>query len=873
MNTDPTPPRFARRALQWWARNADIEDLIGDIDESFGYNLEQKGRIKANLIYFHHVLSLCFSYALRKRKISSSYSNHYHSNSLAMINNYFKIAIRNFSKHKLFTSINILGLALGMSICLLALSIAVSIYRSDGFHEHKDRIFQINTYFEDESRTKTYASTFNALGTHILEQYPFIEKVVRIKQGFSPEFKLNENLFNFHGYYADSTFFEVFSFSLISGNPRTVLSKPFDIVLTKSVAEKLYNDKDPIGKTLETEFATYTITGVMEDLKETHFYFEILTSHLTYEELHSNLDLKNDWINHWNNFLYVMLKPGTDEPALSQSLEQMSLLAMEFNPDQKIQLEYIDLDSVVPRWNVSNAIGIGWDQPSMIFFLSIGLIILLPAVFNYTNLSIARALKRAREIGIRKVVGADKRQIKAQFIVETVLLTLLSLIGSVIILIPLRNEFLEMVRAAEVLDTSWNLTLLLVFLIFTLMVGTVSGIFPALYFSRLNPVHTLKGEIQNRSGSVSGFKKGLFGFQFFLSLVFIIGVTAIARQYAFVVTQNHGFESDNILTIPFNDMDKQLAVNELIRHPDVKALTTSSHLPGIFIPTQVEITPNGSDTLPVNQVFIGDDFVENMNMKMIWGAGDEFGSSTQNEEMVVVNEQFLKSTSVFDLQKDSLSFTLMDGTRCRITGILEDFNFEPLSEDIDPLIFRHSLERSNYVITTINSTNIKKTIDDLDAIWRDIDQNANFEASFLDDEIEKAYYFLSAQIKIFSFLSAFAIIISCLGLLGMVSYTTENRTKEIAIRKIMGASTHSLYYLLTRDFIKLIAIAAMIAIPFSYLFYDKLFLYFLLKHGTGLGLLEIIGSILFLFLIGFASIYWQTSQVARANPANNLRYE
>lgn len=868
-----SPPSLLRKIFTWWCKRADIEDLIGDIDEYFLINVEQHGKLKAQFIYLKQILSLLFSYALKKRKRSASYSNYYSKNSIAMFSNYFKIAIRNFSKHKLFTSLNIIGLALGMSICLLALSISVSIYQSDEFHEKKDRIYQVNTYIADESEDKTYGSTFHAVGNHMKEKYPFIERVIKIKNGFSPEIEHNGNIFNYNGYFADRSFFEVFDFKLIGGDPETALADPFSIVITKSVAEVLFKNENPIGKVLETNFGKFNVTGVMEDLKKTHFYFHILTSHQTLEQLQSTVDLDTDWVQYRNNYVYLLLNEGTNQQTLSEALAQVSKVAEEFNPDQTIELESIVLDKVVPRWNISNALGIGWDQPSMMFFMFIGLLILLPAVFNYTNLSIARALKRAKEIGVRKVVGAEKSQIKAQFIVETILLSLLSLIGSILIFIPIRDEFLEMVRAAEVLDTSLSFSLISIFVLFTLIVGLVSGVFPALYFSRLNPVHTLKGEIENRKGSVSGIKKGLFVFQFFLSLVFIIGVSAISKQYAYVSNENHGFVSNNVLTIPFRNIDKQVILNELKAHPDVKTITAASNLPGVFLNSFLDITSNDVDTLSVNQVFVGDDFIENFDMKLTWGSTGGVNTSTQNEEFVLVNEQFLKSISVFNTQKDSLAFTLADGSKCRIVGILEDFNIEPLSELIDPLVVRYSLDKSNFALLSVSSNDIKKTIDELDIIWSNVDQKASFEPSFLDDEIENAYYFLSAQIKIFGFLSAFAISISCLGLLGMVAYTTSNRTKEIAVRKIMGASSPSLYYLLTKDFVKLILISSAIAIPFSYVFYDKLFLYFLIRYGTGLGVIEVLGSILLLFLIGFISIYWQTSQVANANPARNLRME
>lgn len=789
-----------------------------------------------------------------------------------MFKNYFKIARRNFSKHKLFTSLNIFGLALGMSICLLALTIAVAIYQSDSFHEKKDRIFQLNTYIADETENKTYGSVFHATGNHIKSKYPFIEEVVCIRSDFNPTINHHGNEIDFRGYFADQSFLDVFSFNLIIGDIKSALKEPFSIILTQKSANKLFKDQNPIGQVLETEMGSFNVTGVMEDLNQTHFFFEVLTSYETFREL-ENTDLNNDWINFRNNYAYLLLNEGAEKSQLDQALIEVSEEVSLFHPNKEIKLEFINLTSVVPRWNISNAIGIGWDQPSLIFFLSVGLLVLLPAVFNYTNLSIARALKRAKEIGVRKVVGAEKMQIKAQFIIETILMTSLALIGSLILMIPLKREFLDMVYAAQVLNTRINAYQIITFLIFTILVGFLAGIFPAQYFSKLSPIQTLKGEIKNGKNSVSGFKKGLFVFQFFLSLVFIIGVAAIGKQYSYVLNNNHGFESDNVLAIPFESIDKQVAINELSNHPDVKAITTASNLPGVFLQNLTDATSNDLDTIQINQVFVGDDFVENMHMELVWRVGEGINHSNQNEELVLVNQQFITSTKVFNLQKDSLRFTLSDGSRCKVVGILKDFNFEPLSKLINPLVIRYSIEESQFALLTVNSSNIKNTIAELETIWNGIDQKANFEATFLEEEIEEAYYFLSVQIKFFSVLSALAITISCLGLLGMVSYTTENRTKEIAVRKIMGATDGSLYYLLTKDFIKLIGLSALIAIPFSYVFYDKLFLYILLRYGSGLGIVEVVLSILFLFLVGAVCIYWQASKVTKSNPATKLRYE
>lgn len=865
------PPKLAQRLLYWRVGKADVEDIIGDLEEVYYDYLESYGAVKADLRYWHQVLSLSFSYGLRKRRAKAAFSPYYFTNYIDMFSNYFKIAIRNFSKHKLFTILNIGGLALGMCICLLALTISVAIYRSDDFHVNKDRIYQLNTYLADETKDKTYASTFHAVGDHIEANYPFAEKVIDIQSDFITEINHFGNEIPVRGYFAEQGFFDLFDFQLVNGDPETALDQPYSIILTKKIAERLFRDEDPLGKSLEIEEETFTVTGVVANPKQTHFYFEVLASYSTYEAMAGNVG--NDWVNYKNHYVYVMLKEGVNKEELDHALTNISEVAAGFNPSKKIGLESMVLPGVVPRWNISNSIGIGWDQPSLIFFLTIGFLVLLPAIFNYTNLSIARALKRAKEIGIRKVVGAEKAQIKAQFVIETVVMALMALIGAFFLMLPLKRELLSMIRKSQVLDTDPELYQITTFVVFAIIVGLIAGIFPAQYFSRLNPMQTLKGEIVDGKSKVTGLKKGLFVFQFFLSLVFIIGVASIARQYRYVLNENHGFNSENTLVIPFEGIEKQVAMTELGKHAEVSEITATSGLPGVGIPHVVDVTSNDQDTLRVKQVFVAEDFVEQLEMKLTWGNSRLLSASNQTEELVLVNERFLEAMSVFNLKKDTLRFKLPDGTHCRIAGILEDSNFEPLSEVIQPMVLRYDLEMADYALLKVTSDDIQSTLAKLEASWLGIDREQHFESTFLDSEIEDAYYFLTVQIKFFSVLSALAITISCLGLLGMVTFSTENRTKEIAVRKIMGASNQSLYVLLTRDFIKLIGISALIAIPFSYVFYDQLFLYFLLQYGTGLGIVEVLVSILLLFAVGFLSIYWQTSKVARSNPATKLRYE
>ncbi len=867
------PPTLARRLLSWFAGRAELEDIQGDLDEVYLQNRSHTSEWKADLNYWKQVFSILFSYGLKSRKDGASYAPYYANNSLTMFKNYFKIALRNFAKHKLFTTLNVFGLALGMSICLIALTATVSVHLLDEFHENKERIYQINTLLTDDSKSLRYSSTFHATGDYLKEAYPFVEEVVNVQSDFKPIIDHHGHEIKFSGYYADQAFFDVLSFRLVKGDPASALRDPYGVVLTEKTAEKLFRKENPIGKTLESDLGTLTVTGVMEDLHQTHFYFEMLASYETLHEL-SGRDLKSDWVNYHNHYSYVLLNEKEDYNKLDQALDQASEKAKVFYPEEEIEFAATEISDLVPvRWDNNNHLGAGWDQTALVFFIAMGILMLLPAVFNHTNLSIARSLKRAKEIGIRKVIGAQKRQIKAQFIIETILISVIALGVSLILMVPMKNYFMEMVYFSDVVDTDLNVYQLVVFILFAILVGLFAGSFPAQYFARLTPNQTLKGDVLDGKNGVTGFKKGLFVFQFFVSLVFVIGVGAISKQYAFALNYNHGFTSENVVTIPFFGMDKEIALQELNSHPDVAAVTATSSLPGLPVSQRMEATANGIDSIEAAHVYVGSDFVQKMDMQLVYGSGKFPRNVNQNGEQVLVNQAFIDALKVFEGTTDTLRFSLADGTKCQAMGILEDFNFEPLSELITPMILRYSLEKSHYALVTVSSTNIKSTLFELEELWKSIDQEAGFQATFLDHEIEEAYDIMVAQLKFFGTLSLLAITISCLGLLGMATYTTENRTKEIAVRKIMGASNYSLYYLLTKDFIKLIGISALIAIPFSYVFYDKVFLYFLIRYGSGLGATEVVLSIVFLFLVGAISIYSQTKKVTKANPATKLRYE
>ncbi len=871
----PTPPSFARKAFEWWSRKADTEDLLGDIDEYFQVNLEKIGKFKAQLIYYRQILSLSFSYALKKRKRSASYSNYYAHNSVAMFNNYFKIALRNFAKQKLFTLINIGGLAMGMSVSLLILAVHTQVMQFDNFQENKEHIHRITTKVRDQEENKTYATTSLSVYDALSDNYPGIKNAVRINYSFDPTIFHHENEIEISGVYTDPSYFDMFSFELSNGDKKTALLEPNSIILSSKTAAKFFPDTNPVGLILHTkEFGDFKITGVLEEHpRQTHLKFEALASYSSLEK-RVGISAREKWENYWRNYVYILVDEDKSQSDFRSALSNLSEEANEFYDDRTVNYDLQAFTKISPGRNLYNDnTPFDWLMTVLLFFM--GFLILIPACFNYTNLMIARALKRAKEIGIRKVVGSSRKQVAYQFVVEAIILTCIALVGTIFIFTLIRSEFLNMVIGSEMLDLSLTPSMVGWFVVFGLFTGIVAGVFPALYFSKIEPLQSLKTEVSSKSVSISTVRKSLMVVQFVISLVFIIGIGVIIKQHKDMLNYNLGFNKDNVLAVPLKGVDEQLLFNEFATTPGVNTISLSSNMPGLEAGlnwTTAKQVDNLEDSIEAYQIFIDQHFISSLDFKMQWG--ENVTKITQKEnERFLVNQEFMKRNRILNPEGDSLSFLIAGHQKGTIVGIVEDFNFMQLNMGIQPLILRYSTEKARYALLKVESENIIETIEQLESKWESIDQNVPFESFFLDHQIEESYESTMGILKIFGFLGALSITISCIGLLGMVVYFTENRVKEVAVRKIMGASLMDLYKVLGGSFLKLLVIATLIATPIAYFFYEKAFVNMINKYNVGIGWLEIALSILFMFILGGLPILWMVRKISNINPASNLRME
>ncbi|MEM7299002.1 MAG: ABC transporter permease [Bacteroidota bacterium] len=436
------PPHLAQKLLKWYAGKADLEDIHGDLDEVYEIKRTIKGRLSADINYWTQVISLLFSYGLKKRKKGASYSTHYSKNSIAMFKNYLKIALRNLKKQKTFTAINVMGLSIGMSIALLAVAMYVDLIQFDTWHNDAEDVYRVVTEVKYAGNKERYSSSPPALTYKMDEEMPGIYKSVHIDESFSALIDHNGNNLRVHGYYSEPSFFDLFAFKLESGTP-AVLHEPDQVIITKELATKLFGDEPALNKILETEeWGQLQIAGVLEAFpKRTHLSFDILTSFNTSPQFNSTFR-SSEWVNGHSSYYYFAVESDKKNTLIQQINDLGKEGESEFlKEDKLVTYDLQALLDITPGEMINDGIGVQFDMPTMFVFIGISLLILVPACFNYTNMSIALALKRSKEVGIRKVMGSHKKHIINQFLVETVIICLGSVILTGIIFYQMRMGF------------------------------------------------------------------------------------------------------------------------------------------------------------------------------------------------------------------------------------------------------------------------------------------------------------------------------------------------------------------------------------------------------------------------------------------------
>ncbi len=862
------PPKLARKLFDWYCGLAKVEDLRGDLEEWFYHHAKTKSVGNAKWIYWKQVLSLLFSYAIFKRKLNAQ-SGIYSSNtiSLSMIRNYIKVAMRNLYQYRYFTLLNAVGLAIGMSISLLLISMYSYISTCDNFHVNGDNVYTIVSKRIEGIEERDFASSPILLADKLKEEFSGAKEVVRINSSFGGEVVQEKESIPIRGYFVDQNFLTVFTFPMLSGDTQSALRKPNTIVLTERAALKFFNTTDVVGKVIELkEQGSYEITGVLKDYpKNTHFKFEALTS---YASLAPDQVLNNEqWTDYHNQFIYVQLKEGAHRNYLQAYLAQVGNSAYVTNP-VKVSFGLLALDEIITS-DLSNALGPKWETSGFIVFGAIALLILLPACFNYTNISIARALKRSKEIGLRKTMGGVKSQIFFQFITETVVICFISLIGACGMFILMRNEFQSMMVEASMLELSITLKTATLFIAFAFVTGLMAGLFPSLYFAGLNPIEALKNKVSTRVFSGMRIRKGLTVFQFALSFCFILSLIVFGRQYRTLLNFDFGFQKENIVNVDLQQVKPEIVKAEFAKLSVVQSISLSSGSPGLSNST-TWVHSTEKDSTQASQLFIDSDFLESFKLTLI--TGNNFTEAlTFDERYFIVNEQFLLNNKI--ALEDALGKVFMiDSSELQIIGVVKNFHYAPPQIPIGNFIFRNNASQYSKANVLVDVSDVFGTFTALENSWQQVSDNTKLKAAFFKNELNDSYFVYRFLLKVAGFLGLLAISISILGLLGMVVYTAETRVKEVSIRKVLGASAFGITLLLSRDYLILMIWSIALGIPLAIGIYETVFTRIPDYHAH-LTVLDVVLGAFGLMCLGLLAIASQTYKTALANPADTLKAE
>jgi len=793
-----------------------------------------------------------------------------------MFKSYLKIALRNLWKHKVFSFINVLGLTVGMSACFLIFLYVNFELNYDAFHSKADRIYRLVTDIKTPSETINTSVTSWAFAPNIKRDFPEVEAFTRVSGGSFLVRKGDVKFQEEKTVFADSSLFAVFDFQLIKGNPKTALKDQFSLVFTEKAARKYFGDSDPIGKTLlfSGEGFPATVTGVMKDIPEnSQIKGDMFVSMST---LTKKFDPGRD--EQWGNFgasTYLLLKPGTSGKVLEKKFPAfLRNRAGKMMDEMKMHYTLL-LEPIREVYlHSTRESGEKGSMNNVIVFSAVAVFILLIACINFVNLTTARSAERAKEVGVRKVVGAPRGLLARQFVSESVLLCLIAFVFSVALsatLIPLFNNLSGKVISAGIVG---EYPKILGMFIGAILIGLLAGIYPALVLSSFEPVVVLKGRFAT---SVKGnlLRKALVASQFAISIALIIATIVVYVQMNYMRNRDLGFVKDQMLIINSEGDPKKDAFNQSLQDiSGIKSTATSSSVPGSGNPGAYSEIENKSGDLQIANLdlyFVDFDYIPQFKLKMVAGRAFDKSFGTDTTQAMVMNEAAVKLFGYKSAEEAIGRRFRQWGREGKIIGVVKDFHFRSLQEKIMPLTMRIEPRQTDLVSVKIERGDVKATLAAIESKWKSLMPNRPFSYYFMDEFFDRQYRSEERFEKLFFNFSILAIFISCLGLMGLTSYSTMQRTKEIGVRKVMGASIASIVMLLFKDFLKLVVIAFVIASPVAWYFMSQWLERFAYRTDIQLW---IFGLTAFLAVgIAFATVSFQSVKAALMNPVKSLRSE
>ncbi|MGB3467105.1 MAG: ABC transporter permease [Cyclobacteriaceae bacterium] len=873
----PMPPRWIDRVLDWFCKNEEIEILRGDLYELYEVRSEEMSKWKADLYFFFEVLDLFRPFAIK---------NNSTTNSLAMLGNYFKVTYRNIFRQKVFSALNVTGLAIGL-ICFILIYLFIQDELSyDRFHTKSDRIYRVLEHFESEGVGEHSASQPFPTGPTLKSEFPRqVEHAVRLFNFQSPTLALankkQEKAFNeSRFFFADSTFLQVFDFELLKGNRQTALDKPNTILITSSMAEKYFGNEDPIGKSLEFQgVQQLEVSGILEDAPaNAHFQYDFVASFSSLRRWYDG-KLPGGW--YWNPcWTYVVL----EENAGKQNFEsQLPGFVDKYFPDfikEDVILELQPITDIHLHSRLDYEIRANSDIKNIYIFGAIALFVLLIAAINFINLSTARATKRAKEVGVRKSLGSQRGQLISQFIFESVFMTFLAVFIAIAFVMLLMPAFNVLVDKSIPIGSLLQIEFLIGAMILSLTIGILAGFYPAFVLSSFKAVSVLKGLRPVSKGLT--FRKVLVTVQFAISIFLIAGTVVAISQFQHLQTRDTGFDQEHILMIPVirSPMGEHYNTfrNESLQSTYIRSMTGVEEIIGAKHQVGNYQFEGMERSKPFPRFNVLHDFTETMDIELIAGRDYSRDFVTDDSLALVINEAMVESMG-WKTAQDAINkkFYYRGELKGKVVGVVKDYNFVSKHHEIGPLALPlNSRPRAfnlfiKYVAVKVDGNHLKEAITDLEGAWRSALKDRPFDFFFLEDRLNDSYRKEQQLSQITVIFSILAISVACLGLFGLVTFNIERRMKELGLRKVLGIRSSQLMVLLSKEYFYLILIALIISIPTAYILLNSWLDQFAYRVEVNAWPFILAGIIT--FVVSMVTISFHAVKASMINPAKTLKYE
>lgn len=802
-----------------------------------------------------------------------------------MLKNYLKITWRNIWKSRSFSALTIGGLSLSMAACMLFIMLIKGAHEFDNFHPEGDRVYRILTDAQRKGGgSERYATSPYVVAEKLSDGYAFVEQWAPFCTALRGEMRQGENMLALNGLFTTPAFFETFGFQLQQGSPETALAEPFSLVLTPATAGRLFGKTDPMGKTVEmpgTE-STFTVTGVLAELPgKTHLEFEALASYATVASLEASGHFNNttsNWNDYYSTYNFIRLKEGVAREEAERALAKVAQAGY-----QDLQLETRDagyrfelqpLGEITPGPFLSNSMGRGLPEFLLWFLVALGVIVILSAAFNYTNLTIARAVGRMKEVGVRKTFGANRRQVFWQFMAEAVAIALIALLLAYPLL-KLAIQGFNQLQFAEFTDMNLREDVALYgwFVLFAVAVGLMAGVLPAVVLSKTKPLAILQKLSHLKIMKGVGLRKALLGIQLSVSLIFLILVTIAWKQINVALAMNFGFGQAQMVNVQMQGHEPEKLRSSFAGVNGVERISAISHSMGTWADGKVDLRVREEDEpVEVRDYVVDHEYLDNFGLTLIAGQNFPEAPEQQQERFALVNEDFLKRFQL-GTPAEAVGKTIWvgDSTRLAIHGVLEDFYFKPAVYNMEPLLLRYAPGELNVMNLRITGQDPTATIAALERAWEKIDPAHPFAYQFFDDVVRENYANFVDLAWIVGAFALLGIAIALMGLLGIAIYTVETRRKEVSIRKVLGANVKDVLWLLSKNYFLLLAIAALVAVPLSFLLGKQFLQQFVFQPEMTVWLF--LPGILLLGLLVGLTVLSQAWRAAVGNPADALRSE